>query len=102
MKIDTLKDLEKVISLCRKLGVESIKIDNVEFHLGQLPAKAKKVKSLIVDTFSEADIKVPQYTPVTNATEADRIVTDELTEEQLMFYSAQSHNTEDQQTGTGQ
>ncbi len=34
MKVVDQKDLAKLIALCRKTGVESIKVDNIEFHLG--------------------------------------------------------------------
>lgn len=35
--IDTLKQLEKMIKLCRKQGVTKITFDNVALELGDLP-----------------------------------------------------------------
>lgn len=43
MKIDTLKDLEKTIKLCRRMGVQSIEIDGVKLQLGDAPEKANLV-----------------------------------------------------------
>lgn len=44
MKIETFKDLEIIIKLCRKQGVSSIKVDNVELQLGDAPEKQEKLK----------------------------------------------------------
>lgn len=85
MKIESLKDLQKVIQLCRKTGVNSIKIDNVEFHLGAEPRKVTTSVDYGSD-FPEANIRVPQFTGEIDPPET--IKTDELTQEQLMFYSA--------------
>lgn len=41
MNLPDLKALDKIIALCRKRGVKSIKIDNVELTLSEdAPAKA--------------------------------------------------------------
>lgn len=79
MKIESLKELTKVIQACRKLGVESIKVDNVEFHLGHLPDKPGK---------TEITVGMGKYIVPGGITPDTKIITDELTEEQLMFYSA--------------
>ena len=39
MKIDTLKDLEAMLKICRKQGVESVKVDGLEIKLGDIEAK---------------------------------------------------------------
>lgn len=39
MKIETLKDLEAMLKVCRKQGVESIKVDGLEIKLGDLEVK---------------------------------------------------------------
>lgn len=88
MKIDNTKQLEQVIKLCRKNGVDAMKIDNVEFHLGPVPYTAPKTKETVHYT-------APTYTPG-GVTEELKIPTDGLTEEQLLFYSAQGHT--DQET----
>lgn len=81
-----MDELEKLLAVCRKNGVSSVKIDNVEFHIHPdhlSPPKAKKA--------TKANTTVPTYTPggITVDTKID--MPDELTPEQLMFYSAQGH-----------
>lgn len=94
MKIQNLKELQKVIHLCQKSGVTSIKIDGIELLLGPVPNKPPKPVDFSSD-FPEASISVPKYSPSTRSDEvksiADKIATDELTSEQLMFYSSQGH-----------
>lgn len=94
--IENLKDLQKIIALCRKQGVTHIKIGDLELNLGSMPPKPSKPVDYSND-FPEANIQVPQYeeysAPDTLDTKAiaDKIATSELTEEQLLFYSAQGH-----------
>lgn len=38
--IEGLKELEKLLKLCRKQGVMSLEFDNVKFHLGDLPPES--------------------------------------------------------------
>lgn len=78
MTITDIKQLELIIKLCRKTGVESIKIDNVELHLGAEPRKETKAP--------KANKKV-MYAPG-GITEETQIETDALTEDELLFYSA--------------
>ena len=40
MKISDQKDLARLIALCRKTGVSSIRVDGIEFHLGAEPKRA--------------------------------------------------------------
>lgn len=40
MKIETIKDLEAVLKLCRKMHIVDISIDNVQCKLGDMPEKA--------------------------------------------------------------
>lgn len=87
-----IKKLKQIIQLCRKTGVTSIKLDGLELQLGAMPMQ-RKIQDFSID-FPEANIKVPQYqelTEVNTKEMADKIATDELTEEQLLFYSAQGH-----------
>lgn len=88
MKIDSIKDLEAIIKLCRKTGVEHIIVDSIELNLGPAPMVYRK------EPFKKAAIKESverilnpgiAYAP----TEESAITTDDLTEEQLLFYSAQ-------------
>lgn len=99
MKIENLKELQKLISACRRLGVQAIKLGEVEFSLGPLP-QSKLIKPSVVETFPEENIKIPQFTPTLGQTAvntvdyrgvqqiADIIATEELSEEQLLFYSS--------------
>ncbi len=90
MKIDNLKDLSKLIALCRKSGIDAIKIDNIELHLGKLPLKASsRPKAVFQAKAPEEDIQVPQFNGMPITEPKDDVETDELTEEQLLFYSAQ-------------
>lgn len=77
MTISTLKDLEKLINLMRKTGVDIAKVDGIELVLGSVPAKAVKRSNGSIETFSSI---VGPDTPIETP--------DELTPEQLMFYSA--------------
>ena len=83
----TLKELEKFLKLCRKQGVQSIKFEGTEVHLGDLPlvtsSKTRPLRpstknpSLIVETFTPGGV-----------TEDSQIQVDTLTPEQLLFYSS--------------
>lgn len=71
--IDNLKDLEKILKLCRKQGVTELKLNGCEFKLGDMPQ----------DTSSKAiEISDSEEDPYKN------FPTGILTPEQLMFYSS--------------
>lgn len=76
---------------CRKHGIVSIKVDSVEFVLGSLPNQPAVIDET---AFPEASIQVPQYNGPISPPEAPK--EELLTEEQLMFYSAQSHDQVEQ------
>lgn len=85
MKIDSIKDLTKLVQLCRKTGVLSIKVDGIELTLGAEPLKK---------AYKPTSYSIPSATSNTAYGEIDedtKILTDELTPEQLLFYSAQGH-----------
>ena len=95
MKIENLKELQKVISLCRRLGVEAMEVDGVKFNLGSESRTIRKLQ-IVADDFSEANLKVPKPNLITQSvqeTVADVIKTDGLTDEQLLFYSSRSDET---------
>lgn len=75
--------------MCRRRGVKSITIDGVTFHMS--------------DDVPQSSIYIPQSSTTTTTvapggiTADTKIQTDELTEEQLMFYSARSEAFEGQQ-----
>lgn len=83
MTINSLKELDKLMLLCKKRGIEKIKIDNIEFTIdattepkeyiaplaATLPGVFDPTQGIRVDA---PDIRTP----------------DQLTEEQLLYYSA--------------
>lgn len=78
MKLETLKDLEKLVKLCRKLGVETITVDGVALVLGSAPLVASSKKSPRVSSTSIPGVYINDTT----------IETDGLSDEDLLFYSA--------------
>lgn len=70
MDIKNLADLSKIIALCQKKGVETIKMsaDSVEIRLKELPVKHRK-------NSKEASIEVPEDSQA-------------LTQEDVLFWSA--------------
>lgn len=89
MKIENLKELQKVIALCRKLNVEAMEIGDIRFNLGPAPTKPTRQRHVI--DFSEANIVIPRpniIDPTIQETVQETIKTDELSEEALLFYSS--------------
>jgi hypothetical protein len=70
--IQDVKDLEKLLKLCRKQGVTELKFGNVEFKLGSLPTEKQ----------AQLQDEIPTDNPYSNFPDG------ELTPEQLMFYSS--------------
>lgn len=71
--IESLKDLEKLLKLCRKQGVTELKLGTTEFKLGDLPQEyASQAEAIETDPLN----------PFANFPQG------ELTNEQLAFYSA--------------
>jgi hypothetical protein len=105
MNINNIKDLERIIKMCRKTGVNSLKLGELELNLGLLPIKKQQPVDFSSD-FPEASIPVPQFRPYTQSTPdnnkqlsseevqviADKIATSELTADQLLFYSSAGHS----------
>jgi hypothetical protein len=88
LKIENLKDFKALVKACRSLGVDAIKVDGLEIALGKEPVKRS---NKVVDeaVFPEASIQVPRFTG--EITEPEKPATDEMTAEQLLMWSAQSH-----------
>lgn len=82
MEIKNLKELQKLIQLCRKQGVDKLKLGETEIWLGAVPYKHTKDTS--VDTYKSA-FDPGQLVPMD-----EKIATQELTEEELLYYSADS------------
>lgn len=84
MKIESLNDLKKLISLCRKSGVYDIKVDGIELHLSPEPVKrSNKPKAAFSAPERAEDLKIP----MPNIPEAIE-TPDAPTEEELLFWSA--------------
>lgn len=77
--MNNLKDLEKFLKLCRKMGVQSIRHGDTEVHLGEMPAA--------VETAARTQSKILPSYPPGGITPDTRIITDELTPEQLLMWS---------------
>jgi hypothetical protein len=73
VEIRTLEDLTKLLELCRTQGVKRIKLDTVEFDLGDLP---------------QSQVQFQHNPDVDPANPYANFPIGELTPEQLMFYSA--------------
>lgn len=79
MTIQSIKELDKLMQLCRKRGVRSIKIDNIEFYIEtESEAPTKAMTELAPDVFDPGTIPPP--------TKID--TPDELSEEQLLMWSS--------------
>lgn len=87
MTIKDLKDLKKLVKLCRDTGIDAIKIDGIEFALGRAPQPTKIVQSY----------QAPSHALLPNGiTEDTKIEIEELTEEQMMMWSSQGSIEEQQ------
>jgi len=67
--VKDLKELEKLLKLCRKQGVLELNIQGVAFKLGELPTKQQ-------------------------VADQDETETDQLQGDDLIYYSAGSHEAE--------
>lgn len=98
MKIETLKELKQLVKACRQMGIDKIKVDNLEIDLGVEPVVSTRSARKLVAA-SEDHVFVPGGVDETTPIVADRIdMPDELTEEQKMFWSA----TGGQELGPGE
>jgi hypothetical protein len=87
--INTIKDLAKVISLCRKTGVAYLKLDGLELNLG--PAPKTKDTSIETSTFGDANVKVPKPNLLEEAQAEESW--DSLTDEEKLNYSVTEANS---------
>lgn len=98
MEIKNLKDLEKLIKLCRKTGVHTFKLQGMEFELGAEPIKDKP-RSFVEDPMELIQVPQPNIEDPIAAAKAhaaqelkriqDYIHNDDvLSEDELTFYSA--------------
>lgn len=91
MKIESLKELDKLMQLCQKRGIDSITIDGIAltFHISSKPVKhnATSLPDYSSD-FPEANIPVPKFTGEIADVEIPE--TTELSKEQLLMWSVDS------------
>jgi hypothetical protein len=91
VKVQSLKELQKLIQLCQKTGVTAIEVDGIKMNIQAFHKTASRID---LNAFPEADIRVPAYTPIQAQDTANEPIElkidmpDELTEDQLLFYSA--------------
>jgi hypothetical protein len=71
--INNIKDLEKLLKLCRRQGVQEINLGTVSFKLGELPIEVDKNAKNILDEVEDPYANFPAG---------------ELSPEQLAFYSS--------------
>lgn len=74
--IETIKDLEKLLVMCRKNGAYDVEFHGIKFKLGDLPM--------------DLSVSGPEQKPLLVG-----FPEGELTPEQLMFYSAGGHPDDD-------
>jgi hypothetical protein len=92
MKVENLKDLKKLIQLCRQLGVDAFEVGEIKFNLGSLPQpirQSKAVKTTITPTLAPGGI--------TDDTKIPTSEWDTMTDEQKLFWSAQETLTIEEQ-----
>ncbi len=65
--IKDIKELEKLLKVCRRQGIDHLKMEGIEVKFGEMPLKSD-----------------PR-----SATDDDDVPSDELTPEQLAFYAVQ-------------
>lgn len=89
MKIDSLKQLDRLLALCQKRGVTAITIDGMSLQVSPTAKKAKIVRYIDTTAFPEETVQVPQYNGGVNEnTKIETIDEETLTDEQLLYYSS--------------
>lgn len=89
MQIDSLKDLEKLVKLMRRTGIDKIKVDGIELELSSLPTTTRKTTKVVGTP--EDMVFADGIGPNTHIPRPDNIqMPDELTPEQQLFYSSDS------------
>lgn len=74
MTIDNLKELERLVKMCRRTGVDKITVDGVTIEMGAEPVQSSKASA--EETADETQPKE----------------LNSLSEEQLLYYSAVPHS----------
>jgi hypothetical protein len=90
--IKDLKNLKKFLQLCRQQGVQSIRCGDIEVHLGEMPQQTRISRQVLPEQIMQSAAYAPG-----GITADTKILTDELTPEQLLFYSAVGHDQSSQE-----
>jgi hypothetical protein len=101
MTINSLKELQKLIALCRRTGVQQIRVDGIELYIGEEPVKVSRSRQKPQNVTNEVQSVTLTPGGVTEETKIPGVTAasdwDMLTEEQKMFWSARpedpSHET---------
>lgn len=92
MDIKNIKEFKALIKACRQLGITNIEVSGIKAVLG--PITQPNSPSIDNTAFPEASIKVPAFNgPISDV---EPVETQELSPDQLMFYSAQGHEQVEQ------
>lgn len=100
MQVKDNKELKNLLKLCREMGVDSIKVDNIEIVLGSAPHKQRKAATKEIpqpnpaaanDPFSFENVAIKYQAQAEEQQESEEPV--ELTEEQLLMWSTGSNET---------
>jgi hypothetical protein len=94
VNIKDQKDLKKLIALCRTLGVDAIEVDGIKMSIN-LNFNTPKSNRAISKAIKSASKTTIAPGGITEDTKID--MPNELTPEQLLFYSATDHTASDQQ-----
>ena len=89
MKIENLKELQKLLKVCQDNGVDAIKIDGIEMSI-RPQTKATKTPKASNTVFSQPtpdeQIKIPAFQPTQETPDIE--TPDELTQDQLLNWSS--------------
>ena len=85
MEIKDLATFKKLLSICRDAGVEKIRVGDIEVTLGEIALKKQKSPTTSKTNTPDA----PNY-----AITEETSIPNELTQEQLLFYSSIPHAEE--------
>lgn len=64
MKIENLSDLERIVSLCRKKGIDSIEIDGIKLSLGSEPTKRPYTRKGTAASQPDSPEHIPTYNDI--------------------------------------
>lgn len=84
-----IKQIEKLLKLCRKQGVTEFKVEGIEFKLGDLPAENQSGASIALD-------EIPTENPYANFPSGI------MTPSQLAFYSSGGDPADDPEMAIGE